>query len=83
MKLMTIKCVVAGYNANGEPDFYFCKVRCTEQQMDNGDHYDRARRAASENGYEGSAVSIDEFDSAGRAIDHLFVWESASILAIA
>jgi hypothetical protein len=72
-----IKCIVAADNPNGEPDLYFCRVRCTEQQFETGDHYDRAKRAAQDDGYDSTAVVFDEFDDAGNAMLDLFVWESA------
>jgi len=74
---ITINCIVAAHNANGEPDLYFCRVRCTEQQYEAGDHYDRAKRAALDEGYGSTAVVFDQYDSAGRAMSGLFAWESA------
>ena len=77
-----VKVMVACSNASGEPDFYFVKVRCTQEQYDNGDHYDAAKDAASERDYEGAMVAFDENDSAGKAMLPLFVWESAGIIDI-
>ena len=72
-----IKCIVAAHNASGEPDLYFCRVRCTEQQFENGSHYECAESAARENGYGPTAVVFDEADSAGKALLALFAWDSA------
>jgi hypothetical protein len=74
----TIKCIVAAHNATGEPDLYFCQVRCTQAQYDNGDHYVRARQAARDDGYEGEMVIFDEFDTAGQAMLGLFCWDSVA-----
>lgn len=73
---MIVKVVVAAEGFNG-PDLYFCKVECTEEQYDNGDHYDVAKSAANENGYEGSMVAFDENDDP-KALFGLFEWETAS-----
>lgn len=75
------KLIVAATNANGEPDFFFCKVRCTGEQYDNGEHYDKAKDAAEDEGYE-AYLAIDENDPAGRAILDHFVWESASTYTV-
>jgi uncharacterized protein YneR len=58
------KCVVACTNANGSPDFFPCVIECTRAQYDNGFHYDAAKDAASEAGYENltQAVVFDEND---------------------
>ena len=75
---MNIKCIVAGTNANGEPDLYFCIVNCTIDQGHNGNHYDTAKEMAEDNGYEGPFVAFDERDSAGHAMLDLFEWSTAS-----
>jgi hypothetical protein len=76
---MEIKCVVACRNASGESDFYFCKVECSEEQYDVGDHYELAEDSAREEGYEGPMVVFDENDGPDFLFDH-FVWESASVV---
>lgn len=76
---MEIKCVVACRNASGESDFYFCKVECSEEQYDVGDHYELAEDSAREEGYEGPMVAFDENDGPDFLFDH-FVWESASVV---
>lgn len=78
---MTIRCVVAGSNANGSPDFFFVMVRATEEQIANGKHYDVAREAAKENGYDGEMVAFDENDPPKFLFDH-FVWETALVYAM-
>jgi hypothetical protein len=76
---MEIKCVVACRNASGESDFYFCKVECSEEQYDVGDHYELAEDSAREEGYEGPMVVFDENDGPDFLFDH-FVWESESVV---
>jgi hypothetical protein len=77
MNTISIKVIVAGYNASGDPDFFFCKVSCTQQQYNEGEHYDIANQAAEDEGYE-PAIAFDENDTAGKAIMDKFVWESAT-----
>ena len=75
--LLTIHCIVAASNSNGDPDLFFVKVRCTQEQYDNGAHYVRAKAAAESAGYE-PFLAYDEQDSAGRAMLPLFEWKTAS-----
>ena len=75
------KLIVAALNANGEPDFFYCKVSCTDEQYDNGDHYVLAESLAVKEGYE-PRLSFDENDSAGKAILEHFVWESAQTVKV-
>jgi hypothetical protein len=77
---MEIKCVVACRNAEGASDFYFCKVKCKQEQYDVGDHYEMAEEAAYEDGYEGPMVVFDENDGPDFLFDH-FVWESATTVS--
>lgn len=79
---MIIRMMVAATNANGEPDIYFCKVTCTEDELDSGDHYDMAKRHAEDEGYDRPMVAFDEFDPAGKAMLNNFVWESATTFLI-
>lgn len=59
---MIVKLCVAAYGCDG-PDLFFCKVECSQEQYDNGDHYDRAKKAAEELGYESPMVALDENDN--------------------
>lgn len=74
-----IRCVVACTNASGEPDFYFCKVRCSPEELDIGHHYDLAEERATQEGYGGSMTVFDENDGPAWLFDH-FVWDSASVV---
>lgn len=76
---MEVKCVVACYNAGGEPDLYFVKVKCHPDDYDIGGHYEMAEGAATEEGYSGPMVVFDENDGPS-GLFKLFVWDSASIV---
>jgi hypothetical protein len=58
---MTKKVIVAAINSNGSPDFYFCTVRCTKKDFNNGNHYALAKQKAKDNGYE-PMLAYDETD---------------------
>jgi len=79
-KSMTIKMVIAASGFDG-PDLYFCKVECNEEQYENGDHYDCAKEAAAESGYEEPMVAFDENDSP-KPLFNLFTWDSASTFKV-
>jgi hypothetical protein len=72
---MKIKCVVACVNAQGEPDFCCVIVECSQEQYELGEHYDRARQAASDGGYENPMLVYDENDGP-RWFFGTFDWES-------
>jgi hypothetical protein len=76
--VMDIRCVVACKNASGQPDFFGCTLTATQEEYDNGEHYDAAAVAAEEEGYEGPFVVYDENDGpawlfahVGKAADEL------------
>lgn len=76
-----IRCAVAAINSGGEPDLYFVKVKATEEQVSSGVHYQAAKEAAEEDGYE-AFLAYDEDDYAGGQMMELFDWETASIVEI-
>lgn len=78
---MIIKCVVACFNAGGEPDFYFCKVECADAEYDVGAHYETAEEFAYDEGYSGPMVSYDENDGPDWLFEH-FEWDSADLAHI-
>lgn len=81
MPSKVLRCVVAATNSNGEPDLYFIKIHCTEEQYDRGEHYIAAKQAAEDEGYE-SFLAYDENDPGGEAMLPLFTWDSASVISI-
>lgn len=46
-----VRCLVAVYNSNGEPDMFRTVVDVTATQRRSGVHYARARESAEESGY--------------------------------
>lgn len=78
---MLTRVVVAALNSNGEPDFYFVKIRSTYEEYQDGEHYALAERKAIDEGYE-PRISFDELDPAGKAILEHFVWDSASTYTV-
>lgn len=78
-QLIDYKCAVAVTNSNGEPDLWFVKVRCTEEQFEVGDHYEAAAAHADENGCDSSSIIYDK-DCPANEILNLFKWETASIV---
>lgn len=73
---MIVKMVVAAQGNDG-PDLYFCKVACSEEQYNEGEHYRRAEKAANDYGYEGSMVAFDEKDPP-KPLFGLFDWDTAT-----
>jgi hypothetical protein len=69
-----IKCAVFCNNSQGEPDIFFCQLKATEEEFENGEHYDAAEELAVKGGYE-PHLACDENDPAG-AVMQLAVWES-------
>lgn len=78
---MILRCIVACQGGEG-PDLYFVKVDCSQEQYDNGEHYDRAIEAAKEADYDEQMVAFDEKDQAGDAMLHLFEWETADTVKV-
>ena len=78
---MIVRCMVAAINPDGDPDFYFVKVKCRKEQYLVGDHYDAAEKKAVEEDYE-PKLTFDDFDSAGKAIVEHFEWDTATTIDI-
>jgi len=78
---MIVRCMVAAINANGDADFYFVKVDCTEDQYNLGEHYDAAEKQAEEEDYE-PKLTFDEFEFAGKAIVDHFEWDTVTTIKI-
>lgn len=78
---MIVRCIVAGHGGDG-PDLFFVQVQCGDEAYTVGDHYQGAEKWASGEGYDGPFVVFDEKDPGGRAMMHLFEWDSASCVDI-
>ena len=74
-RVMTVWCVVAGHDANGDPGFFFCKVVASQEDYILGEHYDIAELHAQDEGYE-PRLTFDEHDGPAWLFER-FVWESA------
>lgn len=80
--LKPIRVIVACYGWNG-PDLYFVKVMATDEQVEYGEHYEAAKEAASNDGYDShETVAFDEQDEAGKAMLSLFDWDNASVVTV-
>ena len=76
-----IKCIVSCINSNGESDLYFCIVRGSASDIEDGEHYSVAKTQCEKDGYE-AFLAYDENDSAGSAMLPLFNWESATVVEL-
>jgi len=69
MKTRTIRCIIACTNSNGEPELAHTTVNCTEEEIENGEHYDVAKEQVEDQGYENPCWATDEDNS---VTSHLF-----------
>lgn len=75
--------ILACTNSQGEPDFAFVKVKCTSEDCDEYEDKSRAIQWAEENDYEAPFVVFNcTLDSAGKAIEDNFKWETASVVEV-
>jgi hypothetical protein len=65
---------VIARDASGAPDIVHVRLDCTEQEMQEGEHYTKAIERAGELGYEPMAA-FDERDPAGRKMLSLMAFE--------
>jgi hypothetical protein len=73
-----LKCVVAATNSNGSPDFYPVIVECTEDDIEHGRHYDVAKDAAADAGYEPYLVYDEEEMPLNERLMTLFGWNEVT-----
>jgi hypothetical protein len=76
-----IRCIVAAIDANGEPSLFFVIINGTTSQFARGQHYHEAIEYANKCGYEGK-LAFDEYDTDGKAMLGLFIWQSATVIDI-
>lgn len=61
--------VVLAINASGAPEFFVCpQTEFSEEDIIDGEHYEKARAAAIDAGYEEPMVAFDDRDPAARQI---------------
>jgi hypothetical protein len=58
----TIKVAVTCHDSGGSPDMFFCQIHATLDEIEDGKHLQAAQNAASNSGYQGPFVIIDEDD---------------------
>ena len=58
---------VVAKNSEGEPELFAFDISATQEQVDNGEHYDRARIKAEAEGYT-ALTAFDSSDMAGRQL---------------
>lgn len=58
--------VVMCRNAEGAPDFHTCGCAVTQEEYDEGMHYDMAMKNATDNGFENVCMAFDASDSAAQ-----------------
>ena len=78
----SIRIGVACVDSLGAPSLLLVRVECTEQQVNNGEHYDASRRWVEKLGYE-YRLAFDEADPAGLALNtasHL--WQDAKTIGL-
>jgi len=74
------KVVVAGYNQDGESDFWFVIVNATDAQVAEGKHKVEAEGHAYDHGFD-PRISYDEEDRP-TGLFGLFMWASASVIEV-
>lgn len=60
---MIIRCTIACNNTSGKPDFVGVTVECTEEEYNNGKHYESAKDWAMGNGYQSPFVVFDVYEA--------------------
>lgn len=68
MKTLERYVTVVCTSASGEPTLYMATVQVTEEQYQDGDHYDLAKEIAAENGYEAPMIAFDTRDEAAKQL---------------
>lgn len=73
-RIRTLRVAVLASGADGVPTFTWTRFTLTNEQYENGEHYDLAKAGADRDGYEAPMVAFDEFDTAAHQCDHLARW---------
>lgn len=79
---MLVDCVIACHNAQGDPDLFFCRVECSEEQYARDDHISAAQSYAQQVGWSGPYVTFCPGDVPDWLFER-FEWRTASIVRIA
>lgn len=78
---ISVRCVVAAIDPDGEPDLYFVTVKCSRADFEADRHLAYARQSAKRNGF-APKLAFDEHMPSGRAMLPLFAWESAPAVTV-
>lgn len=65
------KVIILCRNAEGAPEFHACSPEVTQEQIDDGDHYDLAKENAAFNGYSEPMLAFDATDPAAKGLEKL------------
>jgi hypothetical protein len=70
--------VAVGCTGHNGPDLFFVVVDCTQEQYDNGEHYEAAQGIVMENNYVGGPYwCVDENDPAKAVLTLCADWNQA------
>ena len=81
MSTRIIRCIVAELDHKDEPNLLGVRIRCTEEQQENGDHCAEAERLCSKHGGDPMLV-FDENNYSGSSMLGLFDWDKVDIVDI-
>lgn len=68
------KVVVLCTNSEGAPEFHTCTPQVTQEQIDDGEHYELAKQNAEDNGYSDPMIAFDATDPAARQLGEILPW---------
>lgn len=68
------KVIVLCINSEGAPEFHTCTPAVTQEQMEQGRHYELAKENAADNGYEEPMMAFDENDPAAKQLGDMLIW---------
>lgn len=68
------KVIVLCINSEGAPEFHTCTPAVTQEQLEQGLHYELAKENAADNGYEEPMMAFDENDPAARQLGDVLTW---------
>jgi hypothetical protein len=81
--MVTRRMVVACTGPHGEPDLFFCRITGNPNKMLDGKQYPAARKFAKSQDMGSPMVAFDcTDDTAGRAMESLFSWGTATEISI-
>lgn len=70
-----VNCMVAGVDAENNPDFFHIKVLCTQDQYDRKKHIEAAKDVTKEESHITPVLVYDDRSPVGRTLMRLFDWK--------